>query len=124
VKTDLADIRKELGGLVGADLDVVAPALGGKVNAPCVTVAPDTPYLVPLTYESETVAYIVWVVAPPGEGASRLDALDEMIDKVRDALRKPSDKGLMFKFERVDSPNEVDDKLVAGVYVTHERVCC
>lgn len=121
--TTLSEIRHELGELVGADLDVVSPALGGQVNPPCVVVGHDSPFLVPLTYGGETVRHIVYVVSGPGEGSARVDDLEDQVDKVRDALREKSASGLRFMFGEVDPPGADGDYLVCAVHVSHERQC-
>lgn len=123
MSASLSTIRHELGDLVGADIDVVSPALGGNINAPCVVVGHDSPYLTPDTYQAERVGYVVWVVAAPGEASARLDDLDDRVDGVRAALRKRSASGLAFTFESADPPGDVDGLLVCGVHVSHLREC-
>src|SRR5690606_30390844 len=120
---DLAEIRRDLGALLGGKLNVVAPDYGGIINPPCVMVVPGRPYLTPSTYDSERVNYDVWLIAGPGETAARLDALDGMVDQVRTALRSLSSKGLRFGWIDVDPPDDFDGQMAAIVHVIHERDC-
>lgn len=115
--------RRELGALIGADLGVVAPALGGVVNPPCVVVGHDSPFIEPITYGGEVVRWVAYVVAGPGEATARLDELEDRVDAVRDALRGKSTSGLKFAFGGVDPPGDVDGLLVCAVHITRERTC-
>lgn len=120
--TALKEIRRELGQLVGANLGVVYPTLGANVNPPAVVVQPGSPYLTPSTYGVERVAYEVLVIAGPGDLPAQLDALDDMVDQVRGALR-----GSQFQFMSAE-PTDVlpingTDHLVTLIHVEHERTC-
>lgn len=120
--TALKDIRKQLGELVGANLGVVYPTLGSNVNPPCIVVQPGTPYLLPDKYATERVAYEVLVIAGPGDLPAQLDALDDMVDQVRGALR-----GSAFQFMSAEPtdilPVNGTDHIVTLIHVEHERTC-
>ena len=116
--TSLKEDRAELAGLIATALDVAAAPLGGNVNPPCVFVQPSEPYLEPATYDTERAFYDLYVVAPPGEPAAVMDALDDLVDGVRAALRKTG-----YAFGSVGAPALFNDLPACVVRVTHERIC-
>ena len=75
---------------------------------PAVVVGPGTPYLTASGYCSDEILFEATIIAPPGDLAAVIDALDDMIDEVRATLRTPSSLmssgGFQYGFREVSGP--------------------
>ena len=99
-----ADLTAHLAGGLGA----AAPLLGQLVNPPAVVVGPGTPYVTASGYCSDEILFDATIIAPPGDLAAVIDALDDMIDEVRSTLRTQSTlgatDGFLYGFVEVSGP--------------------
>ena len=86
----LKALRADLTTHLADGLDVSAPMLGQLVNPPAVVVGPGTPYVTAAGYCADEILFDATIIAPPGDLAAVIDALDDMIDEVRATLRTPS----------------------------------
>ena len=104
----LKDLRADLTAHLADGLDASAPLLGQLVNPPAVVVGPGTPYVTASGYCSDAILFEATVIAPPGDLAATIDALDDMIDEVRSTLRTQSTlgatDGFLYGFVEVSGP--------------------
>jgi hypothetical protein len=120
--TALKDIRAELGQLLETALGVVSIPVGENLKPPCVVVAPADPYTEPVTYCADGINLEVFVAVGPGQDSARIDALDDLLDLVRDALRVASPGGLRFAYQGIDRPTFGQAEFLgASVRVRYER---
>ena len=99
--TALKAFRHDLTAHLAAGLDASKPKLGAQVNPPAVVVQAGTPYVAALDYCTDGVLFEATVIAPPGDPAAVVDALDDLIDLVRSTLRDPSPAGHRYRFAEV-----------------------
>ena len=122
--TPLKELRADLTTHLATGLGASAPKLGQLVNPPAVIVQPGEPYLTASGYCTDSVLFAATVVAPPGDIAGVIDALDDMIDEVRGTLRTQSTlgatDGYMYGFREVSGPTTFPsgDELLPAVVVT------
>lgn len=118
--TSLKELRRDLGAHLAAGLGAAHAKLGAQVNPPAVEVRPGVPYVAALDYCTDQIAWTVTIVTKPGDLPAVIDALDDMVDKVRATLKAPSPAGNQFGFQEVSGRLDVTigDAVLPGMTVT------
>lgn len=121
----LKALRDDLTTHLATGLGASAPRLGQLVHPPAVVVQPGDPYVTAVGYCQDEVLFTATVVAPPGDFAAVIDALDDMIDEVRSTLKirstLGSTSGFLYGFQGVSGPTTYpsgDDTFLPAVVVT------
>jgi predicted alpha/beta hydrolase family esterase len=99
--TALKTFRADLTAHLAVGLGATAPAVGKLVNPPAVVVQASTPYVAAIDYCNDAILFEATIVAPPGDPAAVVDALDDLIDDVRSTLKTPSTAGHRYSFREV-----------------------
>lgn len=97
----LKALRADLTAHLAQGLDASAPKIGQLVNPPAVIVQAGSPYVTASTYCEDAVLFEATVIAPPGDPAAIVDALDDMIDEVRTTLKTITSSNNRFSFVEV-----------------------
>lgn len=118
--TALKDIRRDLGDHLAAQLEVPHAALGSQLNPPAVVIESGFPYLDTSTYCVDKIAFRAFIVAPSGDLDAVADAIDDLTDKVRPALAKPSPLGLKYGYREVSGQTTYGDSSLPAVVVAVE----
>jgi hypothetical protein len=99
--TALREFRHDLANHLAAGLEAAAAPLGAQVNPPAVVVQPGVQYVTASTYCEDAIAFDVFVIPTPGDVPAVMDALDDLIDRVRSTLRTTSPEGHRYSFQGV-----------------------
>lgn len=87
--TALKELRRELGDTLADGLSITHVPLGAQVNPPAVVVDADFPYLTPEPgYCIDGLSFVATIITKPGDPAAVRDALDDIIDAVRQTLAR------------------------------------
>ncbi len=118
--TALKEFRADLTDHLADGLDATAPLVGKLVNPPAVVVQAGSPYVSPSTYCEDLLQFEATIVAPPGDPAAVVDALDDLIDLVRATLRTPSSGGVQYRCVEVSGCTTwpSGDEVLPAVVVT------
>lgn len=119
--TALKDYRHDLADHLAAELDITAPLLGALVTPPAVVVRSGTPYIEASGYCEDAILLDAVIVTKPGDLPAVADALDDLIDLVRPALRTTSSGGHRYGFRQVSGLIEYPvggDNTLPAVVVT------
>lgn len=119
-RVNLKDARHLLARVLADGLDVTVGPYGGPVNPPCVVTRPAPSYVEATGYCTDKVNLEAVILPGPGEGAATVDALDDLIDKIRGVLLIPLSDGFRFSFAAVNLSPPGED-LYAVVDITYER---
>lgn len=122
----LKALRADLTAHLAQGLNASAPKIGQLVNPPAVIVQAGSPYVTASTYCEDAVLFDATIVAPPGDPAAVVDALDDMIDEVRSTLKTVSSGGNRFGFVEISGfttlPNGDETLPAVVVSVSIQRV--
>lgn len=97
----LKTLRRDLANHLASAMSATAPLLGAQVHPPAVVVQPAPEYLAAQDYCTDAITFQAVLITKPGDLAAEVDALDDMVDKVRTALRTATDAGNRFTFQGV-----------------------
>ena len=115
--TPLKTYRHNLSALLASALDTADTAMGAKMNPPAVIVQPATgTYLtVEPGYCVDGIDFECLIIGPTGDVEAQFDALDDLIDKVRAALR-----GTKFALREISGPTNfaAGDSILPAVVAT------
>lgn len=99
--TALKTLRADLTAHLAQGLGASAPKLGALVNPPAVVVQAGSPYVAASTYCEDAILFEATIIAPPGDMAAVVDALDDMIDEVRTTLKTVTNGSNRFSFVEI-----------------------
>jgi hypothetical protein len=95
--TALKDYRTDLAAHLATELEAAAAKLGAQVNPAAIVVRPAAEYVAVLDYCTDNITFEAVIVPASGDLPAEVDALDDMIDLVRPALRSPSLAGHKYR---------------------------
>lgn len=118
--TSLKDHRADLTAHLAKGIGASGPPLGGSLNPPAVLVAPGSPYLTASGYTKDNVTWQATIIGPPGDPPAVIDALDDLLDKVRATLFLKSPAGHQYGWREATAPTTVavGDAELPAVIVT------
>lgn len=111
----LKTLRRDLGAHLAAGLGGAHAPLGSQINPPAVVVVGSSQYVDALDYCTDLVTFDVHIIAKPGDLAAVADALDTMIDQIREQCATTSPAGRKYQFQGVGGQTVYSDDLPSVV---------
>lgn len=95
--TALKEYRADLTAHLAYELEAAAAKLGAQVNPSTVIVRPAPEYLAVQDYCTDQITFEAVIIPPTGDTPAEHDALDDLVDLVRPALRTQSPGGHKYR---------------------------